>query len=186
MRIGVDYYPEHWERERWDVDIRMMQEAGIQIVRLGEFAWSLYEPTEGAYTFAWMDEAMDFFAAHGMRVVLCTPSATPPKWMADKYPEILQADVHGNPKVFGTRKHYCFNSALYREKCRALNGMIAKRYASHPALEAWQADNELGWANTTRCYCDECEATFKGWLQQKYGDIATLNRLYGTVLEPDL
>ena len=181
MRIGADYYPEHWDRERWDTDIRMMKEAGIQVVRLGEFAWSLYEPTEGAYAFAWMDEAMDFFAANGIGVVLCTPSATPPKWMVDKYPEILQDDVHGNPKIFGTRKHYCFNSALYREKCRRLNDMIAARYAGHPALEAWQVDNELGWANTTRCYCGECEAKFKTWLEAKYQDIGNLNKAYGTV-----
>ena len=106
MRIGVDYYPEHWERERWETDIRMMKAANIKVVRLGEFAWSLYEPVEGEYAFAWMDEAMDFLAANGISVVLCTPSATPPKWMVDQYPEILQDDIHGHPKVFGTRKHY--------------------------------------------------------------------------------
>ena len=181
MRIGVDYYPEHWDRERWDTDIRMMREAGIQVVRLAEFAWSLFEPTEGDYQFGWLDEIMDYFAAHNMKVVLCTPSATPPKWMVDRYPQILQADIHGNPKLFGTRKHYCFNSAVYRDKCRVLNEKIAMRYASHSALEAWQVDNELGWANTTRCYCDECESAFKGYLQQKYETIESLNKAYGTV-----
>ncbi len=181
MRIGVDYYPEHWERARWDIDAQMMKEAGIRVVRIAEFAWSLLEPREGEYRFEWLDEAMDFFAGQGIGVVLCTPSATPPKWMVDRYPEILQADVHGNPKLFGTRKHYCFNSALYREKCRVLNTMIAERYGAHPALEAWQVDNELGWANTTRCYCDECESKFKTYLAEKYRDIGVLNRAYGTV-----
>lgn len=181
MRIGVDYYPEHWERERWDIDAQMMKDAGIQVVRLAEFAWSLFEPREGEFEFAWLDEIMDFFAEHKIGVVLCTPSATPPKWMVDRYPQILQADVHGNPKLFGTRKHYCFNSALYREKCRVLNDKIAARYAAHPALEAWQVDNELGWANTTRCYCDECEVKFKTYLSSQYQTIDQLNKAYGTV-----
>ena len=116
MRIGADYYPEHWEKERWKTDAEMMVKANIKVIRIGEFAWSLYEPEEGKYEFDWMDEALDFFGKYGIKVVMCTPSATPPKWMIDKYPDILQNDIHGNPKLFGTRKHYCFNSETYREK----------------------------------------------------------------------
>ena len=119
MRIGTDYYPEHWEKERWSTDLSLMHEAGIQVVRIGEFDWALYEPRENEYHFAWMDDILDFMAAHDMKVVLGTPSATPPKWMADKYgEELYQTDIHGNPKIFGTRKHYCFNSSMYREKNR--------------------------------------------------------------------
>lgn len=160
MRIGADYYPEHWEKERWKTDAEMMVKANIKVIRIGEFAWSLYEPEEGKYEFDWMDEALDFFGKYGIKVVMCTPSATPPKWMIDKYPDILQNDIHGNPKLFGTRKHYCFNSETYREKNKKINTLIAKRYAKHPAIEAWQVDNELGWSNTTRCYCKSCENRF--------------------------
>ena len=106
MRIGADYYPEHWEKERWKTDAEMMVKANIKVIRIGEFAWSLYEPEEGKYEFDWMDEALDFFGKYGIKVVMCTPSATPPKWMIDKYPDILQNDIHGNPKLFGTRKNY--------------------------------------------------------------------------------
>ena len=123
MRIGADYYPEHWEKERWKTDAEMMVKANIKVIRIGEFAWSLYEPEEGKYEFDWMDEALDFFGKYGIKVVMCTPSATPPKWMIDKYPDILQNDIHGNPKLFGTRKHYCFNSETYREKTKKLNEM---------------------------------------------------------------
>ena len=126
MRIGADYYPEHWEKERWKTDAEMMVKANIKVIRIGEFAWSLYEPEEGKYEFDWMDEALDFFGKYGIKVVMCTPSATPPKWMIDKYPDILQNDIHGNPKLFGTRKHYCFNSQTYREKTKKLNTLIAK------------------------------------------------------------
>lgn len=181
MRIGTDYYPEHWNKERWKTDVEMMLQAGIQVIRIGEFAWSLYEPSEGNYKFDWMDDILDFFGKYGMKVVLCTPTATPPKWMVDKYPDILQEDIHGNPKLFGTRKHYCFNSEIYREKSRELNKRIAKRYGNHPSVEGWQIDNELGWANTTRCYCKSCEKKFREWLKKKYSTIENLNAKYGTV-----
>lgn len=181
MRIGVDYYPEHWDKKRWKTDAEMMVQAKIKVIRIGEFAWSLYEPEEGKYEFTWMDEALDFFGRYGIKVVLCTPSATPPKWMVDKYPEILQDDIHGNSKLFGTRKHYCFNNEIYREKNKALITLIAKRYGTHPAVEGWQIDNELGWANTTRCYCESCEKKFRAFLKNKYGSIENLNKKYGTV-----
>lgn len=181
MRIGADYYPEHWDKSRWQTDAEMMVKANIKVIRIGEFAWSLYEPEEDKYDFSWMDEALDFFHQYGINVVLCTPSATPPKWMADKYPEIYQDDIHGNAKIFGTRKHYCFNSDLYRQKTKVLVDKIASRYADHPAVEAWQIDNELGWANTTRCYCAKCTKKFQDWLKEKYQTIDNLNQKYGTV-----
>lgn len=181
MRIGADYYPEHWDKSRWSTDAEMMVKANVKLIRVGEFAWSLYEPEEGKYDFTWMDEALNFFGSYGIKVVLCTPSPTPPKWMTDKYPEIFQDDIHGNPKIFGTRRHYCYNSDLYRQKTRALVEKIAERYAKHPAVEAWQIDNELGWANTTRCYCKKCEAKFKHWLEEKYSTVENLNKTYGTV-----
>lgn len=181
MRIGVDYYPEHWDKSRWETDMEMMAKANIGLVRIGEFAWSLYEPEEGRFDFEWMDEVLDFLDRHQMKAVLCTPSATPPKWLADRCPDILQWDIHGNPKGFGTRKHYCFNSDTYREKVRILNEKIAQRYGQNEAVEGWQIDNELGWSNTARCYCENCRIKFQNWLKDKYGTIDNLNQIYGTV-----
>lgn len=181
MRIGVDYYPEHWEKSRWKTDMEMMAKANIGVVRIGEFAWSLYEPEEGRFDFEWMDEVLDFLNQHQMKAVLCTPSATPPKWLTDCCPDILQWDIHGNPKGFGTRKHYCFNSDTYREKVRILNEKIAQRYGQNEAVEGWQIDNELGWSDTARCYCENCRIKFQNWLKKKYGTVDKLNQIYGTV-----
>jgi len=181
MRIGTDYYPEHWERTRWETDITLMKQAHIKVVRVGEFSWSLYEPAEGEYHFEWMDEILDFFNKNEIKVVLCTPSATPPKWMTDKYPDIYQKDIFGNEKVFGTRRHYCYNSKTYRDKLRSLTEQLVKRYGSHPAVEAWQVDNELGWSDTTRCYCEKCEHEFKSWMKEKYETIERLNEQLGTI-----
>jgi beta-galactosidase len=181
VRIGVDYYPEHWDKDRWKTDAEMMVNANIKVVRIGEFAWSLYEPEEDRFEFTWIKEVLDFFHQYGIKVVLCTPSATPPKWMTDQYPDIFQEDIHGNTKIFGTRKHYCFNSDIYRKKTRVLVEMIASRYTDHPAVEAWQVDNELGWSNTTRCYCKKCTNKFQNWLKDKYVTIDNLNKKYGTV-----
>lgn len=181
MRIGTDYYPEHWDKERWKIDAEMMAKANIKVIRIGEFAWSLYEPKENQYDFQWMEDILNFFMNYGIKIVLCTPSATPPKWMTDRYPEIYQDDIHGNPKIFGTRRHYCYNSHLFREKTKVLVEKIAERFGGHPAVEGWQIDNELGWSNTTRCYCKKCEAKFQKWLKEKYKTIENLNQKYGTI-----
>lgn len=180
MRIGVDYYPEQWSEKRWKIDFELMNKANIKVVRIGEFTWSLYEPQEGVFDFSWMDKILSMLEKYNISAVLCTPSATPPKWMIDKYPQILQEDVFGRKKLPGTRKHYCFNSSIYRQKCHILNSKIAERYGKNPAVEAWQIDNELGWANTTRCYCDECQREFRKWLAHKFKTINELNIKYGT------
>lgn len=181
LRLGADYYPEHWDKARWKTDADMMVNANIKLIRMAEFAWSLFEPEDGRYEFDWLDEAIEFFAEYGIKIVLCTPSATPPKWMVDKHPDIYQDDIHGNPKLFGTRKHYCFNSDYYREKTRILVEKIAERYGNHPSLDSWQVDNELGWANTVRCYCDKCKKKFQLYVKNKYKTIDNLNKSYGTV-----
>src|SRR6056297_1501802 len=120
MTIGVCYFPEHWPRERWATDAAEMADAGIEYVRLAEFSWAVCEPERGAFDFDWLDEAVDVLAAEGLSVVLCTPTATPPKWLVDERPEILQADPDGTPRAFGSRRHYCFNSPAYREETRRI------------------------------------------------------------------
>jgi beta-galactosidase len=105
MYFGVDYYPEHWvfpyagtaeaPESRWEEDVQLMLEAGVNVVRMGEFAWGLYEPEEGRYNFDWMRRAMDLFGDAGIKVVLGTPTAAPPIWLARKHPEILPVDERG-------------------------------------------------------------------------------------------
>ena len=115
MIYGTDYYPEHWPKERWAIDIELMAEAGINTIRIAEFAWTLMEPAESAYDFAWLDEVVSLAAKHNIKTVMCTPTAAPPKWLMDKHPEIYQKDEHGHVRGFGSRRHYCFNSAIFTE-----------------------------------------------------------------------
>ena len=130
-RIGVCYFPEHWPRERWETDVEEMVEAGIEVVRMAEFAWGCLEPSRGEFDFEWLDEVVGMFGEADVDVVLCTPTATPPKRLVDKRPEILQAEPDGTTRAFGSRRHYCFNSPAYREETERIVRTMAERYADN-------------------------------------------------------
>ncbi|MGN6808493.1 MAG: beta-galactosidase [Trinickia sp.] len=179
MKVGVDYYPEHWDVSLWEQDARQMQEAGITIVRLAEFAWSRLEPTEGKFDFEWLDQAIALLARHEIDVVIGTPTATPPVWLTHNYPDVLPVDNKGNAVFAGVRLHRCYNSPSLRKFGERIIEQITRRYASHPAVIGWQTDNELA-AND--CHCTNCTRLFRGWLQRKYGSLETLNREWGTVV----
>ncbi|SFK64779.1 beta-galactosidase [Halogranum rubrum] len=180
MTIGVCYFPEHWPREQWESDATNMAEAGIEYVRLAEFSWAVLEPERGHFEFDWLDEAIEVLGAQGLKVVLCTPTATPPKWLVDERPEILQADIDGTPRHFGSRRFYCFNSPAYREETDRIVSRLAERYGDNPHVVGWQTDNEFGCHRTVRCYCEDCSAAFSDWLAEKYDTIETLNERWGT------
>jgi len=179
MDTGVCYFPEHWPRERWATDVERMAEAGIEYVRMGEFAWNRFEPEPGTYDFEWLETAVDLVADHGMQAVLCTPTATPPKWLTDEYPGIHQEEPDGTPLEFGSRRQYCYNSPDYRRESRRIIGKLAEHFAGHDGVAGWQTDNEFGCHETVRCYCDDCQSAFRDWLRQKYDDIDALNEAWG-------
>ena len=180
--LGTCYYPEHWPEDIWEEDARQMAELGLTWVRIGEFSWSRLEPSEGQFNFEWLDRALDTLHRHGLKVVLGTPTATPPKWVCDKYPDMFARDVQGNLRKFGSRRHYCFSHLGYREQCRDIVTRLAERYGSHPALGAWQTDNEYGCHDTTLSYSDAARLGFQRWLANKYGnDISKLNAAWGNV-----
>ena len=180
--LGTCYYPEHWPEDIWEEDARQMAELGLTWVRIGEFSWSRLEPSEGQFNFEWLDRAFDTLHRHGLKVVLGTPTATPPKWVCDKYPDMFARDVQGNLRKFGSRRHYCFSHLGYREQCRDIVTRLAERYGSHPALGAWQTDNEYGCHDTTLSYSDAARIGFQKWLANKYGnDISKLNAAWGNV-----
>lgn len=108
MRLGVCYYPEHWPESMWEDDARRMKALGIEQVRIAEFAWSRIEPTPGEYDWGWLDRAIDVLGDAGLQVVMCTPTATPPKWLIDRHPDILPVGADGRPRAFGSRRHYDF------------------------------------------------------------------------------
>lgn len=176
MYFGVDYYPEQWPRERWETDAEMMAAAHINLVRMGEFAWSLLEPREGVYDFSWLDEIIGLLGRHGISTVLGTPTATPPKWLMDLHPEIYPVDLYGLRKGFGTRRHYCASSPVYRQYAERIVSAMGARYGKNPHVVAWQVDNEFD----AHCYCDACLAGFREWLKERYGAIEAVNAAWGT------
>lgn len=179
--LGVCYYPEHWPRERWAEDARAMVTMGVQLVRLGEFAWSEIEPSPGVWNWGWYDEAIATLAGAGLKLVLCTPTATPPKWLIDAWPQVLARDVQGQPRRFGSRRHYDFSSADYRREALRITAAVVARYGEHPAVVAWQTDNEYGCHDTVQSFSPEAVQAFRDWLLERHGRIEALNAAWGTV-----
>jgi beta-galactosidase len=158
-----------------------MHAAGIRYVRIGEFAWSRIEPRRGSFDWAWLDRAIDVLSAAGLQIILGTPTACPPKWLVDEYPDILAADADGNVRGFGSRRHYCFSSDRYRQESRRIVAALADRYATHPGIRAWQIDNEYGCHDTVLSYSVAARDAFRGWLSARYADIDSLNTAWGNV-----
>ncbi len=181
MYLGADYYPEHWDKERWPKDAEMMAEAGLNVVRLAEFAWSRLEPQEGVFDFNWLDEVIEILSGKGISVVMCTPTATPPQWMYNLHPDILPVDRNRIRKNQGSRRHYCLNNPTYHDYTRRIVEKMAAHYSDNPAVIGWQIDNEFGCHNTTRCYCDYCLRAFQEWAKDKYGSLEALNKAWGTI-----
>lgn len=180
--LGVCYYPEHWSRDRWPVDAARMAALGLTYVRIGEFAWSRIEPLPGRFDFAWLDEAIAVLAGAGLKIVLGTPTATPPKWLVDADPAMLPVDpATGRVRGFGSRRHYDFSSPSYRAECRRIVTALAERYGEHPAVAGWQIDNELCCHDTALSASVAARDAFRDWLRARYAGIDALNAAWGNV-----
>lgn len=179
MNLGICYYPEHWDESRWAIDARMFRDAGITIVRMAEFGWSKMEPRPGELDFAWLDRAVEIFAQHDFQIVLGTPTAAPPPWLSRAHPDTLPVDAHGQRKSPGARRHYCPNSAVYRQYTERIVRAMAERYGTDARVTGWQIDNEFGEGNTARCYCENCVTAFQVWLEKKYHTLDALNQAWG-------
>jgi beta-galactosidase len=175
--VGTDYYPEHWPEERWETDLKMMHEAGFNIVRVAEFSWVLFEPSEGQFEFGWLDRWLELAKKYDVKVIIGTPTAIMPAWLAKEYPEALALKADGTRTVWGGRRHNCFSDEdFHRLAMRAVRN-IGEHYAHHPSVVGWQIDNELGGND---CRCDKCRAAFQDWLKVKYGSLDEINRAWGT------
>jgi len=180
--FGVCYYPEHWPQSQWDQDAAMMAELGLTYVRIGEFAWSRLEPNPGEYNFDWLDAAIASLTHAGLKVVMGTPTATPPKWLIDQYPEILPVDPDtGCTRGFGSRRHYDFSSADYLRESLRITEALAKRYGNHEGVFGWQTDNELCCHDTALSGSALARDAFQDWCQQHYTSIDKLNNDWGNV-----
>lgn len=179
MRIGVCYYPEQTSAQNLRNDLSQMKEVGIDLIRVGEFAWSTVEPSPGDIRLDWLHRVFDEAAEVGLKVCLGTPTACPPAWLINRYPEILSRDLEGAVRRFGSRRHYCFSSDLYLQEAIRITQIYAQAFASHQALDSWQIDNEFGCHSTVLSFSNKALRAFRKWLNQKYGSIANLNQSWG-------
>ncbi|MBJ3762404.1 beta-galactosidase [Maribius pontilimi] len=179
--LGTCYYPEHWPEEIWPEDARRMVEAGLTWVRIGEFAWSRIEPAPDRLDWGWLDRALETLGAAGLKIVMGTPTATPPRWLVEKLPDMLAVGPDGRPRGFGSRRHYCFSHAGYLDECRRIVTLLADRYGAHPHIHAWQIDNEYGCHDTVVSYSTAARDAFRDWCAQTYQSPGALNRAWGNV-----
>jgi len=179
--LGTCYYPEHWPNELWADDARRMVDAGLKVVRIGEFAWSRLEPKPEQFDWQWMDQAINTLGEAGLELVLGTPTATPPRWMLDRYPDMLAVDAAGHKRKFGSRRHYCFSHVGYKDESLRIASLLAERYAQSAHIAAWQIDNEYGCHETVVSYSDSARLGFRYWLRDKYQSIEQLNSAWGNV-----
>lgn len=179
LLLGAAWYPEQWPESRWNADLDLMQKAHMHMVRVGEFAWSTMEPREGQYDLDWLEHAINLAGQHGIYVVLGTPSAGPPVWMASKYPEILVTGSDGKQYVGSTRNHYNWNNEVYRRFVREMDEHLAKRFGHNRYVIGWQIDNEY----SNQSYDSATQAQFHAWLEHRYGTIDKLNRAWTTAYD---
>ena len=178
LYLGAAYYPELWEEEEIEKDIARIRESGLNCVRVAEFAWGRMEPKEGDFQLGWLKTVVEKLYKNGIYTVLCTPSATPPRWLLNKYPEtrmvmhdLIRADV-------SSRCHTCKTSEVMREKNRIIVTKMAETFANNPAVVGWQIDNEI-YPYNEGCFCENCKAAFRVWLKDKFGSIENLNKAWG-------
>ncbi len=192
--FGASYYPENWTAEKVDEDISLMKEAGMNVVRMAEFAWSRMEPKEGVYDFEWLHIVIRKMKAAGMAVILCSPTCTPPIWLTKKHPEILFTYEDGSNVKHGGRRHACLSNETYRDYCRKIVKKMALEFGSYDNLIGWQIDNEIyplgeverrlvTLGKSTRegrgCCCSVCVNKFREHLKNKFGTIEELNSSWG-------
>jgi beta-galactosidase len=178
--FGGDYNPEQWDEAVWADDDRLMREARVNTATVGVFSWALLEPEEGRYEFGWLDATLDRLSRNGVRVVLATPTASPPPWFTLAYPDAMPVTREGVRLWHGSRDTYCAAAPAYRRAARRIAAALAQRYAGHPALAMWHVHNEYG----TICWCDHAAAAFRVWLRARYGageaGLRVLNEAWGT------
>ena len=175
---GGDYNPEQWLDcpDILEKDLDMLTEAGCNVVTLGVFSWSTLEPEEGRFCFDWLENIINKLYERGISVILATPSGARPKWLADKYPEVLRVDSERKRALFGFRHNHCYTSPVYREKTAIINRKLAERFGNHPAVILWHISNEYG----GECHCPLCQDAFRKWLKERYHTIEELNKRWCT------
>lgn len=182
---GAAFYPELWDIKTIKEDINMMGDAGINIVRIGEFIWSKLEPNEGVIDTSFLTEILDLFNEKEIKVIMCTPTATPPIWLTHGHDGRLHVDSKGRKMIHGSRQHACTNNSYFRSKSKNIIEHIAADLRNHPAIVLWQLDNEFK-CHISECFCENCKEQWHRWLEKRYGTIENLNEKWGTMIWSEL
>jgi len=181
LLYGGDYNPEQWPESVWTEDVELMKRAGVNVVTVGVFSWAKLQPTPETYAFEWLDRVFDLLHQNEILIDLATATASPPPWFSKLHPDSLPVNAAGVRYSPGARQHYCPNSAAYREHAAKLVRQLATRYGQSPPLAMWHVNNEYG-SHIDACYCEQCAAQFRTWLQLKYKTLETLNDHWGTAV----
>ncbi|MEI6751885.1 MAG: beta-galactosidase [Paludibacter sp.] len=176
--FGAAYYPEQVSQKQIEEDIILMKNAGVNTLRMGDFAWYNMQPSQNVYQFEWLKNAVNLLGKDSIQTLLCTPTAAVPKWLYDKHPEIMQITANGECKPYGKRRHACLNNPVFRKYAGAIATNLAKAFVGNRNVVGFQIDNELG-AEDPYCYCEHCRNKFSKWLQVKYGRVEKLNNVWG-------
>jgi beta-galactosidase len=176
---GVVYYPEQWPEASWERDLADIAASGMNVVRMGEGAWSIWEPEEGRYEFELFDRALSLCQKQELKAIMGTPTYTPPAWLTERYPEVLRTSFAGTPLRHGSRRHYNYTASVYREKSCAITEALAAHYRDHPVVIGWQIDNELN-CHLDTSFAESDHQAFRAWCQERYATLDALNAAWGT------
>lgn len=174
---GVYYYPEHWDEAQWERDLKQIKDLGFEFVHYAEFAWAQLEPSEGVYNFEWLDKAVEIADKNGLKVIMCTSTATPPVWLLRKHPDIAIKNEDGTILDHGARQHPSVSNTFYREYSLKMIEKLAQHYGKDKRIMGWQLDNE---PRPAADYNTDAQNRFRSWLKSRYGTIDALNKAWGT------
>ncbi|MFV0376429.1 MAG: beta-galactosidase [Mangrovibacterium sp.] len=173
---GVAYYQEYMPTDRLDEDVRMMKEAGISVVRLGESTWSLFEPRDGEFEFAWMDRIIEKMNEAGIKVILGTPTYSIPAWLWHKHPEVLLNFERGGKAYYGIRQNMDLTNPTYLFYCERIIRKLMEHYAQNPAIIGFQVDNETTDRGVNNY---DFQVDFVNYLKKKFKTPENLNKVWG-------
>lgn len=178
--LGTAYYPDYYPETDWARDLGRMSETGISCVRILEFAWCWYQPRPDSFEWDPLDRFLELCQERQLQVCLSTPTATPPPWFFQKYPDARLINIDGQP-CFAHRHMTSWNHPGANTEAMRTIEALARRYGNHPAVWGWQIDNEPNYAEDPRAYYDfnpHHLAAGREWLKEKYGSLDALNNAW--------